>query len=363
MAAEDKSQKTEKPTPKHKREAKKEGRVARSAEIGSWFSLGVVVLALPSLGEHAVSEVSGFMSLAASAMPANDPAQSVSLLGRGLWTVVAAVGPIVLAAAAAAAVAGYGQVGLHFAPGALGFKWNKISPATGIKRIFSARGAWEISKMALRLGILIGIGYGVDRRLIQSLLGPGTLPIQSTISTAASGLLGLLRDIVGAALVLAIADYAFQRRRFNDSMKMSREQVRREMRETEGNPEVRRALRRRRRRLSRMQILAGVARADVVVVNPTHFSVGLAYDRRKDRAPRVVTKGDDEDALAIRTVALERGVPIVENPPVARALFEACEIGDEVPAQLYQVVARLLAFLYRLTPAQRALVDIHKMAA
>jgi flagellar biosynthetic protein FlhB len=217
--------------------------------------------------------------------------------------------------------------------------------------------------MALRLMILVGIGYTVDRHLIQSLLGPGTLPIQSTIATAASGLLGLVRDIVGAALLLAIADYAFQRRRFNDSMKMSREQVRREMRETEGNPEVRRALRRRRRRLSRMQILAGVARADVIVVNPTHFSVGLSYDRHKDRAPRVVTKGDDEDALAIRTVALERAVPIVENPPVARALFDACEIGDEVPAHLYQVVARLLAFLYRLTPAQRALVDIHKMAS
>ncbi len=163
--------------------------------------------------------------------------------------------------------------------------------------------------------------------------------------------------------MLAIADYAFQRRQFNDSMRMTKFEVRREMRETEGNPEVRRALRRRRRRLSRMQVLAAVSRANVIVVNPTHFSVGLQYDRSKDRAPRVVTKGDDEDALAIRTVALEQGVPIVENPPVARALFDACEIGDEVPAYLFQVVARLLAFLYRLTPAQRALVDIHKMAS
>ena len=341
------------------------GRAAspRSSELGSWFSLGVVVLALPALGEHAVSEVSGFMSLATNAMPANDPSQSVALLGRGLWTVIEAVGPILFVAAGAAAFAGYGQVGLRIAPGALGFKWNKISPATGIKRIFSARGAWELTKMALRLLILVGIGYVADRRLIQSLLGPGTLPIQSTIATTAVGLLGLLRDIVGAAVVLAMADYAFQRRQFNDSMKMTKDEVRREMRETEGNPEVRRALRRRRRRLSRMQILAAVSRSNVIVVNPTHFSVGLRYDRLKDRAPRVVTKGDDEDALAIRTVALEQGVPIVENPPVARSLFEACEVGDEVPGYLYEVVARLLAFLYRLTPAQRALVDIHKMAS
>jgi flagellar biosynthetic protein FlhB len=363
MMAEDKSQRTEKPTPRHKRDARKEGRVARSAEIGSWFSLGVVACLLPYLGEHAMSEVAGFMSLAANAMPAADPAQAISLLGRGLWTVVEAVAPILFAAAGAAALAGYGQVGLHIAPGALGFKWSKVSPATGIKRIFSARGAWELMKMAFRLGILIGIGYEVDRRLIQGLLGPGTLPIQSTITMTATGLLGLVRDIAGAALVLALADYAFQRRQFNDSMKMSRDEIRREMRETEGNPEIRRAFRRRRRRLSRMQILAAVSRANVVVVNPTHFSVGLRYERSKDKAPRVVTKGDDEDALAIRMVALEKGVPIVENPPVARALFEACEIGDEVPARLYQVVARLLAFLYRLTPAQRALVDVHKMAA
>jgi flagellar biosynthetic protein FlhB len=361
--AEDKSQKSEKPTPRHKKEARKDGRVARSTEIGAWFSLGVVAFLLPTLGRHAVSEVSGFMSVATTAMASDDPSQAVGLLSHGLWTVLLAAGPILLAAVAAAALAGYGQVGLRFAPGALGFKWNKVSPLTGIKRIFSAKGAWEITKMTLRLGILVGIGYGVYRQLVQGLLGPGTLPIDATIAMAGSGLLRLVRDIACAAFLLAMADYAFQRRQFNDSLKMTREEVRREMRETEGNPEVRRALRRRRRRLSRMQILAAVARADVVVVNPTHFSVGLRYVRGLDRAPRVVTKGDDDDALAIREVALERGVPIVENPPVARSLFDSCEVGDEVPAHLYEAVARLLAFLYRLTPAQRALVDIHKMAA
>ncbi len=155
--AEDKSQKTEKPTPKHKRDARRDGRVARSAEIGSWFSLGVVALMLPALGRHAVSEVSGFMSLATNTMADNDPSQSISLLGRGLWTVIEAVGPILFAAAGAAAFAAYGQVGLHISPGALGFKWNKISPTTGVKRIFSARGAWEITKMAFRLIILISV--------------------------------------------------------------------------------------------------------------------------------------------------------------------------------------------------------------
>lgn len=361
--AEDKSQRTEKPTPKHKRDARREGRVARSAELGSWFSVLVVALLAPVLAAHAVTTVSGFMGYATSAMSADDPARSVAVLGKGLGTVVSAVAPLVLVAAGAAALTAYGQVGLRFAPGALAPKWSKLSPLTGVKRIFSARGAWELAKMVARLALLVAIGYAADRSLLKGLLGSGTPPLQATVSLVASGLSGVVRDIAGAALALALADFAFQRRRFNESMRMTKEEVRREMRESEVSPELKRALRRRRRRLTRAQMLAALARANVVVVNPTHYSVGLRYERGKDRAPTVVTKGDGDDALALRHAALERAIAVIENPPVARALFDACEIGDEVPAQLYQAVARLLAFFYRLTPAQRALVDIHKMAA
>jgi flagellar biosynthesis protein FlhB len=359
----DKSQKSEKPTPKHRREARNDGRVARTPEIGSWLSLATLALVLPPLGGRAISTVTNFMAVATGAMSSADPTQSLALLGRGLETVVEAAGPLLLVAAAAAAAAGFGQVGVRFAPGALGFKWTKISPATGLKRIFSVTGAWELTKMVVRLLVLVAIGYMIDRHLVASLLGPGTLPLQGTLGTASATLLSLIRDIAGAALVLAFVDFAFQRHKFNESLKMTKEEVRREQRETEGNPEIRRALRRRRRRLSRLQLYAMVAQADVVVVNPTHFSVALRFDRSKDAAPRVVAKGEDDDAFTIRDAARDKGIPIVENPPVARSLYDACEIGDLVPTALYKVVARLLAFVYRLSPAARALVDTHKMVA
>jgi flagellar biosynthesis protein FlhB len=359
----DKSQKSEKPTAKHRREARHDGRVARTPEIGSWLSVAVLAVVLPPLGSRAISAVTGFMAVATSAMSTADPAQSLGLLGRGLRTVVIAAGPLLLVATAAAVTAGFGQVGVRFAPGALGFKWTKISPATGLKRIFSTTGAWELTKMVVRLLVLVAIGFMVDRHLVQSLLGPGTLPLQGTLGSASATLLSLIRDIAGAALLLAFVDFGFQRHRFNESLKMTKEEVRREQRETEGNPEIRRALRRRRRRLSRLQLYAMVAQADVVVVNPTHFSVGLRFDRTKDAAPRVVAKGEDDDAFIIREAARDHGVPIVENPPVARSLYDTCEIGDLVPTSLYKVVARLLAFVYRLSPAARALVDTHKMVA
>lgn len=363
MPEEDKSQKTEKPTPKHRRKARDEGRVAQSGEIGSWLSLGALVLALPALGGHALTAITGYLTLVTGAMSVDDPTRSIALLSRGMWTMVDAAGPLLLVTTAAGLIAAYGQVGFRFAPGALGFRWNKVSPVTGLKRIFSVNGAWNLAKMMLRLLLLVGVGYLVVHTLIGRLLGPGTLPIGATISIGGGAILTLVRDLAAVALLLAFVDYAFQRHRFNDSMKMTKEEVRRERRETEGNPEIRRSLRRRRRRLSRMQIRAAVARADVIVVNPTHYAVGLRYDRSKDTAPRVIAKGEDEDALTIRVFALDHGVPIVENPAVARSLYGACEVGDTVPAHLYQVVARLLAFIYRLTPAARALVDVHKMAS
>jgi flagellar biosynthetic protein FlhB len=215
--------------------------------------------------------------------------------------------------------------------------------------------------MLLRLGLLIVVGYLSYRHLITDLLDPGTLPLTTTVHIAGASLMQIIRTVAFAAFAVALGDYAFQRHRFNKSMKMTKEEVRRELRETEANPETRRALRRRRRRISRNQLLAATAKAHVIVVNPTHFSVGLRYDRHADRAPKVVTKGEDEDAFVIRTEAARLGVPIVENPPLTRSLYQACDIGAEVPVELFQTVARLLAFVYRLSPAARTLVDVHRM--
>ncbi|HUZ21466.1 MAG TPA: EscU/YscU/HrcU family type III secretion system export apparatus switch protein [Acidimicrobiales bacterium] len=358
----DKGQRTEKPTPKRKREARREGRVAKSAEIGQWVTVLALVTLLPSLGQRASHLVIGFMNTATNAMATPDPASSVALIGAGLWTAVEAAGPIVGVIALAALAVNLGQVGIRFTPGALGFDMKKINPWSGIKKIMSPNGVWDLSKMLLRLTILVLVGYTSTRHLVADLMGSGTLPLATTLSLAASTLLGLVRIVGLCALLLALGDYAFQRRRFNESMKMTKDEVRREFRETEGSPEVRREIRRRRRSLTRMQMMAAVANASVVVVNPTHFAVALAYDRERDGAPRVVAKGEDDIAYVIRTEAISRRIPVIENPPVARALYAACTVGEEIPPKLYETVARLLAFVYRLTPAARALVDVHHAA-
>ncbi|HLI16002.1 MAG TPA: EscU/YscU/HrcU family type III secretion system export apparatus switch protein [Acidimicrobiales bacterium] len=354
---------SERPTPKRRSEARRQGRVARSAELASWLTLLVLAWALPALGGRAWSLAAGLAASLTAAAGAADPGQALALLARGLWTFLAASLPIVAAVAAAGLAANLAQVGFHLSPGALGFRLVRVSPSAGLRRIASSAGLFGLALGAARLALLAAAGYATVRRLVAELLAPGTLPLATTVTLGGAGLLALVREVAVAALVLAFADYAFQRHRHQASLKMTREEVRREARETELAPEVRRALRRRRRGLTRLQLLAAAANADVVVVNPTHYAAALAYDRTRDVAPRLVAKGADELALALKAAAVEHGVAVVEDRGLARALHDACEVGDLVPPRLYEAVARLLAFVYRLSPAARALVEVHHLAA
>ncbi len=354
---------TQKPTAKRRREARREGRVARSPDLGSWLSTLTVLALLPTLAGRAERSITNLVSLADQAMAAPDNGKALELLGSGFGTLLAVVLPVAGIAALMGLGASLAQVGIHLSPGALGFKLSKISPRGGIKRLVSTRGLWDLAKNLARMAVLAVVGYGVARQLVVRLLASGTLPLSTTLSMGAAGLSGMLREVAVAALLFGVADYAFQRRKMADSLKMTREEVKRELKETEGNPEIRRAIRRRQRALTRMQMIAAVTHADVVVVNPTHFAVGLAYERAKHRAPTVLAKGEDDVAAAIRSAALDCRVPVVESPLLARALYAHCQVGDEIPPALYEVVAKLFAFVYRLSPTARSLVEVHHLAA
>jgi flagellar biosynthetic protein FlhB len=211
--------------------------------------------------------------------------------------------------------------------------------------------------------ILAVVGYLILRQLVHSVMGGATLPLQDTLSAGASTVGGLMRMIGALALALAIGDYFFQRRKYQQDLRMTKQEVKDEHRQSDGSPEMRRAQRGRARKLSRQQMMAAVARADVVVTNPTHFAVAIAYDRTTDRAPRVVAKGGDLIAAAIKERARECGVVIVENPLLARTLYATCEVDDIVSPALYASVARLLAFVYSLTPTAKTFRDVHVMAS
>ncbi|TAN31000.1 EscU/YscU/HrcU family type III secretion system export apparatus switch protein [bacterium] len=358
----DKSQRTEKPTAKHRRETREEGNVARSAELGGWASFLLVASLLPKLGSAAADRVTGFMHHATQAMGHPDPGTAVTLLGQGLETAAFTVLPILLIGGGLAVAIAVAQVGLRFTPKAMRMKFSRISPKSGLKRLYSSQGFWTLGKTLLKLAMLASVGYVIMRRLVGGVLGGGTLPLQVTLSAAASTLANLMRVIGALALALAGVDYYFQRRTYQQELRMSRQDIKDEQRESDGSPEMRRAIRSKARRLSRQRMMAAIATADVVVTNPTHFAVAIAYDRNKDRAPRVVAKGADFNAVAIRERARSCNVAIVENPSLARALHASCEIDDVVPPQLYAAVAQLLAFVYSLSPTARAFREVHQMS-
>jgi flagellar biosynthesis protein FlhB len=358
----DKSQRTEKPTPKHRKESREKGKVARSPELGGWAALVAVVALLPRLAGLATSRVSSYLRFVVDSIAHPSTAVAMAVLARGLETAALAALPIVLVCTGVGVLSAFAQVGLRFTPKALTPQFSRISPRTGFKKIFSSQGAWSLGKTLLKLGVLAGLGYVLLRQLMGSELGGATLPLATTLANASSTTSAILRDIGLVALVIAAADYAFQRRSYQQGLRMTKQEIKEENRSSDGSPEVRRALRSKARQLSRMRMMAAVASADVVVTNPTHFAVAITYDRKKDRAPRVVAKGADVVAARIRSRASEHGVPIVENPVLARTLHSSCEVNDVVPTALYTAVARLLAFVYSLSPTAKLLGQVHRMA-
>ena len=358
----DKRERTETATAKHKKEMREKGMVARSPELGGWASLLGVTMLLPWLGGLAVSRIGSFLNDVMAAMAHPSTSTAITIVGSGLATAVIASLPIVLVATAIAVAVATAQVGLHVTPKALRWKFSRVSPKTGVQRIASVRGLWSLGKTSLKVAMLALVSYVILNRLIHGLLGGATLPLQTTLDVTQSSITGMLRSIGLLALIVAGVDYGFQRRSHRQDVRMTKQEVKDERRDSDGNPEVRRAQRNRARRLTRMQVMAAVARSDVVVTNPTHFAVAVAYDRERDHAPRVVAKGADHLAKAIREHAQRCGVVLVENPPLARTLHSACEVDDPVPPALYTAVARLLAFVYSLTPSARAYGNVYRMS-
>jgi flagellar biosynthetic protein FlhB len=357
----DKSQRTEKPTPKHKKEMRDKGNVARSPELASWASMLLIVSALPSLIGGAVTKVSSLFQDVLLSMTQPSPAAAIEVLAKGLGTVASASLPILLLCTVIGTGISFAQVGLRLTPKALMPQFSRISPKAGLTRIVSPKGAWTLGKTLLKMSVLAGMGYVMLHQLLATVLGGATLPLPTTMAAVSATTLALIRDIGAIALVIAGADYAVQRRTYQASLRMTKQEIKDEFRKQEGSPEVKRNVRRKARQLSRFRMLAAVASADVVVTNPTHFAVAIAYDRATDRAPRVVAKGQDANALRIRSRAIECSVPVVENPILARTLHAACEVDDAVPPRLYEAVAQLLAFVYSLTPAAKMLRDVHRM--
>lgn len=358
-----KDDRTEKATPKRKKEARRKGQVAKSPDVAGWLVVLVGSMLLPALFSSADSKVKALFAQAMSVVSAPTSAAALGVLEKGLGDVLTIVLPIVGAFAAVGVAANVAQSGLAISFKAAAPKWDHLNPIAGFKRLVSVQSLWTLAKQVAKLGVLVGVAYGAVSTLDRQLMGTRPVDMAPVVAYTGARMLSLVREVAALGLVLGVADYAWQRHRLQKSLKMTKHEVKEENRQSEGDPHLRGEMRKKQYRMSRMRMMAAVAHADVVVVNPTHFAVALRYEPERGAAPVVVAKGVDELAARIREEAAGHKVPIVEDPPLARAVYAACDLDAPIPAELYVAVARLLAFVFTLPPVLRSAGFAHRRPA
>ena len=340
-------ERTEKATPKRLKKARRDGHIGNTPEIGSWTALLVAAFVLPRVARSLLSTASETLVGVGVIIREPDPGRAMALAGKAMRSAGLVALPLGLVFALISIIAVAGQGGFWFATGLLKPKFSRLNPLKGVKRMFGGPAWWQLTKSLLKSAVLAAVVYFSVRDLVPTIMGSGSLPLQSLIKLAVDAALNLVRDAAIAGLVMALADYAVIRRRNGKQLKMTKQEIKEEYKEAEGDPHVRSARRSRQMAMRRSRMLRDVATADVVVVNPTHVAVALRYEPGKG-APRVVAKGADNIAAKIRELAEKNRVPMVSDVPLARTLYKNCEVGQEIPADLFKAVATVLAFIMTL---------------
>jgi len=346
----DDAQKTEEPTPKRLEESRKKGQVALSREVNNWVMLvtGTILIGavaapmLARLRNHLRSYIEH-----AGAIPSG-PGAFFGILQDSFWAVLGILMLPFLILMAAAFLGPFVQIGPLFAPEAIKPALSKVSPKQGFKRLFSKRALMEFAKGVLKIGVIGTVGYFLLAPYygqVEHLVG---MPVPLMLSELLALVLRLMVGILVALIVIAVIDVSFQRTEHHKKMRMTRQQVKDEYKQAEGDPHVKAKLRQLRAERARQRMMQAVPGSDVVITNPTHFAVALKYDPDEMDAPICTAKGIDEVALRIREIAKENDVVIYENPPLARVLFDTVEINDIVPAQHYQAVAEVISYVFKL---------------
>jgi flagellar biosynthetic protein FlhB len=349
MAEESLQERTQAPTPKRRQDARNKGQVPRSQEVTTAFLL-LSAAALLHVGgtslSRSMAELFGLVTLQASAMPTGVQGLAGWLRGWGLH-VMGAMAPFLLGMAGVALLVGAIQARGVLTVEPLKPQWSKLDPIQNIKRIWGVRAVAELAKSLLKLTIVSGAAYFALSRALDQIPALGQQGPFALLVVIRSSAVRLLASVGGAYLFLALGDYAFQLWQHERQLKMSREEIKREQKETEGDQIVKVRRRTMARQMARRRMMLSVSEADVVVTNPTHIAVALKYDPEKASAPVVLAMGARKVAKRIKKLAMDAGVPVVENKPLARALFAAGRVGFPIPVELYVAVAEVLAFVIR----------------
>ncbi|MGI6081421.1 MAG: flagellar biosynthesis protein FlhB [Limnochordia bacterium] len=347
-------ERTEPATPKRREEVRKKGQLARTAELGPALMILAAYLVFTAYGPALADAAIRMMrhGLTAAETRTLTPRTLEALAVANVLSMGRILAPVLLAAACASLTAQLVQVGFLWSTEALRPDWNRVNPVEGFERLFSRRVLVDLVRSLLKVAV---IAWQARSVIEETLLVAPALTEGSLAQAAAGGgaLVGRLFARVGAVfLAVSAADYIYQRWDHERSIRMTRKELEEELRLSEGDPQVRSRQRQRQRQIALGSMLKAVEQADVVVTNPVHVAVALRYEAEKMSAPVIVARGAGETAERIKRVAREHRVPIVRNEALARGLFSRGNVGQEVPPELYQAVAELLAFVYRLRGRQ-----------
>jgi flagellar biosynthetic protein FlhB len=355
MADSESQERTEQATDKRMREVRSKGQLSRSQDLTAWLAVGLGAAMLPLTISRGADAGAVQLFTAASVATDPDPGRALAALSDGLSSVAGTLLPLVAAVFVAVLAGAVLQGGVHlkrFAP-----SFQHFNLVQGLKRILGRQALWGGVKAFAKTAVVGLVLWNVVQDLVPVLLAAGGLPVSGLLTAAGDGAASLLRFAVAAGLLLAAADVAVVRRRNRTKNRMTKREIKEETKTSEGDPLLRSQRRSRQLAMSRNRMIAAVAGADVVLVNPTHVAVALRYEPGK-AAPRIVAQGAGTIAARIREEAEKERVPMVRDVPLTRALHSACDIGQEIPAEFYTAVAGVLAFVMALK-ARGAAAGVH----
>ena len=344
------AEKTEEPTPYRIDEFRKRGEVASSRELTNVLVLSASLLSLVLSSAYIYEVLSKFIEwlYLIDFTKAFEHKQFYKIVEKSVSTTILCIAPICMATICISIISNIAQVGFIYAPDVLNLKWERVNPFRGVKRLFTMRSIIETVNSLLKFLFIFSITYFFMKDEISSFTGFLHMDFSQGLSYGKDIIVKVVFFIIIGLFVVAAIDFSYQKFHYYKKLRMTKEEAKRERKEQEGNPEIKQRIKNIQKEMSRKRMMQEIPKSDVIVTNPTHFSVALKYDPKTMSSPQVVAKGIDFLALKIREIAKKHDVPLVENVPLARKLYKTVNLGSTIPRDLYKAVAEVLTFVYKI---------------
>jgi flagellar biosynthesis protein FlhB len=354
------AEKTEAPTGHRLNEARKKGQIARSTELNTAAAMLIGMLIIQSSGKQLVESTKTILTSTIQILPSADLSIPMirQLAFNDAQTVLPSVGMILLVMLATGVSVTLAQTRFLWAGDRVKFDVSRLNPLNGLKRIFSNQGLFELGKAILKLSLVGWVAYTDVRAKIPEMMALNQYDLRTGVGIWVNMAFALGIRIGAVYLILAIGDYIYQYWHYMRSLRMSKDEIKEEMKQQEGDPFIKARVRGQMRRMARMRMMANVPKASVVITNPTHLAIAIQYDPHKMSAPRVVAKGQNLVAFRIADLARANNIPVIQNKPLARAIYKVVDIDQEIPPEFYTVIAELLAYVYRLRGQLRPATEV-----